>query len=400
MPLPYPLSHRATHIKRSVMRDLIALANQPDMISFAGGLPAADCLPLAQVKECVEAVLTRDGSRALQYGPPYAPLREWITAYMQKRGVACAVENVYITNGAQQGLELVARLLLDEDAPAVLEALTFTGIGQAISARTDDIRTAPVDLQTGVEVEAFEAALTRGPRPRLGVVIPAFHNPLGVSIVREKRLHLAELAARRGVPLLEDDPYSALRFEGEEVLPIKAYDEAGMVIYNSSFSKMMAPAMRLGWLVAPAEVIAKVTVLREAIDLESSQLTQRIAAEFLWRGHLEPHLRRLNATNLERRNALFAALERELGGLADWTEPQGGLFVWVTLPAGADTGAMFPAAIDRKVAYIPGAHFSPNGPGPANTLRLNYSNTAPARIHAGIHRLAEVIKEQLAVTIG
>lgn len=398
MPIPYPLSHRATQIKRSVMRDLIALANQPDIISFAGGLPAADCLPLAQVKECVEAVLTRDGSRALQYGPPFAPLREWIADHMQKRGVACAVENVYITNGAQQGLELVARLLLDEGAPAVLEALTFTGIGQAISARTNDIRTTPVDLQTGVDVEAFEAALARGPRPRLGVVIPAFHNPLGISIVHEKRLRLAEAAARHAVPLLEDDPYSTLRFEGEDVWPIKAYDEAGFVIYNSSFSKMLAPAMRLGWLVAPAEVIAKVTVLREAIDLESSQLTQRLVAEFLWRGYLEPHLKHLNATNLERRNAMFMALERELGGLADWTKPQGGLFVWVTLPKGADTGAMFQAAVERRVAYIPGAHFSPSGPGPTNTLRLNYSNTVPERIHAGIHQLAEVIKEHLAVT--
>jgi 2-aminoadipate transaminase len=399
MTIPYPLSHRATHIKRSVMRDLIALANRPDIISFAGGLPAADCLPLAQVKECAEAVLTRDGSRALQYGPPYAPLREWIAGYMQQRGVPCAVENVYITNGAQQGLELTARLLLDEDTPAVLEALTFTGIGQAIGARTDDIRTAPVDLQTGVDVDAFDAALARGPRPRLGVVIPAFHNPLGVSLPREKRLRLAEAAARYGVPLLEDDPYSALRFEGEDVLPIKAYDEAGMVIYNSSFSKILAPAMRLGWLVAPAEVIAKLTVLREAIDLESSQLTQRIAAEFLQRGYLAPHLKRLNAVNHERRDALFAALERELGSLADWTEPQGGLFVWVTLPAGADTGAMFQAAIEHNVAYIPGAHFSPNGPGPANTLRLNYSNAVPERIHEGVHQLAEVVKEHLAVIV-
>lgn len=400
MTIAYPLSHRATQIKRSVMRDLIALANQPDIVSFAGGLPAADCLPLAQVKECVEAVLTRDGSRALQYGPPYAPLREWIAGYMRQRGVACTVENVYITNGAQQGLELVARLLLDEDSPAVLEALTFTGIGQAISARTDDIRTAPVDLKTGVDVEAFEAALRRGPRPRLGVVIPAFHNPLGVSLPLEKRLQLADVAVRRGVPLLEDDPYSALRFAGDDVLPIKAYDEAGIVIYNSSFSKMLAPAMRLGWLVAPADIIARLTVLREAIDLESSQLTQRLAAEFLLRGHLEPHLKRLNATNLERRDALLAALARELGGLAEWTVPEGGLFVWVSLPEGVDTGALFQAALERKVAYIPGAHFSPHGPGPLNTLRLNYSNATPDRIREGIHRLAEVIKEHLAVAIG
>jgi len=396
MTISYSFSHLANTIKRSVMRDLIALANQPDIISFAGGLPAADHLPHEQVHACMEAVLTRDGAKALQYGPPYLPLREWIADYMRRRGVASAVENIFITNGAQQGLELIARLLLDDGEPAVLEALTFTGIGQAMNAHGADVRTAPVDLETGVEVEALAEALARAPRPRVGVVIPDFHNPLGVRLPRESRMRIAELAAQHGVPIVEDDPYSPLRYEGEALPPIKSFDEAGAILYLGSFSKMLAPAMRLGWIVAPAEVLSKLTVLRESIDLESSQLLQRVATEFLTQGHLEPHLQALNAANLERRNAMFAALDRELGGVAEWTTPQGGLFVWVTLPERVDTGALLRAAFEHKVAYIPGANFSPNGPGPANTLRLNYSNSTPERIHEGIRRLAEVINAHLA----
>ncbi len=403
MTIPYPLSHLANTLKRSVMRDLIALANQPDIISFASGLPAADHLPHEQIRACLDGVLTRDGPKALQYGPPYLPLREWIAEHMHGRGVACEVEEVFITNGAQQGLELIARLLLDDGAPAVLEALTFTGIGQAMNAHGASVRTAPVDLETGVDTDALAQALARAPRPRLGVVIPDFHNPLGVRLTRDKRMRIAELAVRHGVPIVEDDPYSLLRYEGEALPPIKSFDEAGAILYLGSFTKMLAPAMRLGWIVAPAEVVSKLTVLRESIDLESSQLLQRVATEFLTRGYLEPHLRSLNAANLERRNALFAALDRELGGVAEWTTPQGGLFVWVTLPERVDTSAMLHSAFQHKVAYIPGANFSPDpagrsingGPGPANTLRLNYSNSTPERIHEGVRRLAGVIREHL-----
>jgi 2-aminoadipate transaminase len=380
------------------MRDLMALAVSPDVISFAGGLPASDHLPLEQLRTCFDAVLTRDGARALQYGPPYVPLREWLAAYMQRRGVDCTVENIFITSGAQQGLEILARLFLDEGAPEVLEAITFTGIQQAAQGHGALVRTVPVDLKTGIDVEALETVLARSPRARLGVVIPDFHNPLGVSVPAAHRARIAELAARHQVPIVEDDPYSPLRYAGEAQRPIKAYDEAGAVIYLGSFSKMLAPAMRLGWMVAPAALVARLTVLRESIDLESSQFIQRVAVEFLTRGWLEPHLAQLNAANRERRDALFAALERELGGLVSWTRPEGGLFVWVTLPAGVDAAELFKAAVARQVAFIPGGAFAVEG-GYANTMRLNYSNVTPANIAEGLRRLGAVLKERLAVTV-
>jgi 2-aminoadipate transaminase len=389
------LSHSATHLKRSVMRNLIALAGQPDIISFAGGLPAADHLPLAQIQTCVDAVLTRDGAKALQYGPQYGPLREWIAGYMQRRGVPCTADNIFITNGGQQGLEVLARLLLDTGDTALVEAITFTGITQVMNAHAATLRPIAINWQTGVEVDALEAGLTAAPRARLAVVIPDFHNPLGVSVPPTNRARLAALAARYNIPIIEDDPYSLLRYSGDIPAPIKAYDDAGLVFYLGSFSKILAPAMRLGWIVAPADIVPKLIVLRESIDLESSQLLQRAAAEFLERGYLPPHLQGLNAANRERRDALFAALDRELGDVAEWSTPDGGLFTWVSLPTQVDTSALFDEALQRKVAFIPGAHFGTPEGEHKNTLRLNYSNTLPDNIHEGLRRLGAVIRAHL-----
>jgi 2-aminoadipate transaminase len=398
-PVTFSLSTVANQIKRSVMRDLIALANQPEIVSFAGGLPAADHLPLEAVQTCLEAVLRRDGTRALQYGPAYLPLREWIAGDMQRRGVRCAVENVFITNGAQQALEIVARLLLDHGEPAVVEALTFTGIGQVMDAHGAALRVAAFDEATGVDPQAFEEALTRGRKARLGVVIPDFNNPTGASLTLEKRQRLAAAAARSGVPLVEDDCYGQLRYAGERLPPIKAFDEAEQVLYISSFSKIVSPAMRLGWIVAPAALIGRLTVLRESIDLESSQLLQRVVTEFVTRGFLEPHLAALNSANRERRDALMGALDRTLNGRADWAVPEGGLFLWVRLQDEVETAALLPRAFEHKVAFIPGVNFSAEGRY-GNCLRLNYSNNLPERIDLGVGRLAEALAELRAVQRG
>jgi 2-aminoadipate transaminase len=394
--LTFPLSTTARQLQRSVMRDLIALAAQPEIVSFAGGLPAADCLPLDEIATCLEAVLTSEGRRALQYGPPYRPLREWIAGFMRRRGVACTVENVFITNGAQQALEILGRLLLDPGEAAVVEALTFTGISQVMHAHGARLRAAALDLRTGVDPADFERALTAGGQPaRVGAVIPDFNNPTSASLPTASRVALAAAAARTGVPLIEDDPYALLRYAGEVQPPIKAYDEAGLVLYIGSFSKIIAPALRLGWIVAPAELLPRLTVLRESLDLESSQLLQRVATEFVQRGFLETHVQVLNTANLERRNAMLAALGRELGDTATWTVPDGGLFLWLTLPPQVDTAALFPAALANKVAYIPGVHFSAEGAF-GSALRLNYSNATPERIAEGVHRLAAVIRTAMA----
>jgi 2-aminoadipate transaminase len=385
------LASEVADLKRSVMRELLALAVDPQILSLAGGLPASSLLPLDDVRRCLDDALKEDGARALQYSPPLAPLREWIAAWMQRRGAPCSPEEVFITAGAQQGLAILSRLFLDRGDPAVVEAVTFTGVQQVTAGRGAEVRTIPTDLASGADVEALEEALRRPPRPRLIVLIPDFHNPLGVSLTPEKRRTAAALAAEYGVPLLEDDPYSALRFDGPAAPPIKAYDEAGQVCYIGSFSKMIAPALRLGWIVAPASLADRITVLRESLDLESSGLIQRAVLRFLTRGLLEPHLEQLNRANRTRRDVLLAELKRSFGEDAHWTHPDGGLFVWLTLGPEVDTWERFRRALERKVAYIPGAAFAVDGDA-RNALRLNFSNVAPDRIPEAVGRLAEALR--------
>lgn len=376
------------------MRDLLALAVDPGIISLAGGLPTGELLPVAEFQDCLHEVLSRDGSAALQYSPMYRPLQEWIQAYMLEKGVSCEPDQIFITNGAQQGQAILSRLFLNPGDVAVTEEITFTGIQQVTAGRSMTMRTVPTDLRTGVDTDALETAFRREPRPKMAVLIPDFHNPLGVSMTREKRSKVAALSAEYGLPVIEDDPYSALRFEGESIPPIKAYDQDSSIFYLGSFSKMFAPAARLGWIVVPAQLLPKVTVLRESFDLETSTLIQRTVAEFLSRGLLEPHLKEMARVNRTRCECMLEMLDDQLGDLATWTKPQGGLFIWVTLPENLDTMDMFHDALGKKVIYIPGGAFAVDG-GHANTMRLNFSNVRPDAIQEGIRRLALVIRSSL-----
>ena len=273
----------------------------------------------------------------------------------------------------------------------MVEEIIFTGIQQVTKGRGAAIRTVPTDLESGVDVDALERAFAQSPRPRLAVLIPDFHNPLGVSLTLEKRKRVAELAAQYGVPVIEDDPYSPLRFAGEMLPPIKAFDEAGFIFYLGSFSKILAPATRLGWIVIPPHLLTKITVMRESMDLESSALMQRAVAQFLTAGHMDAHLAHFNEANRIRRDALLQALDQHLGDLATWTQPQGGLFVWLTLPQHIDTWEILEAAVERKIAYVPGGAFATAG-GYANTMRLNFCSVHPDVIPDAVATLAEVIR--------
>jgi 2-aminoadipate transaminase len=258
--------------------------------------------------------------------------------------------------------------------------------------RGAEVRAVPTDPIGGVDIGALEVAMKRKPQPRMVVLIPAFHNPLSATLTPDQRRRIAALAAETGVPVIEDDPYSPLQFDGEMHPPIKAYDEAGFVFYVGSFSKVLAPGVRLGWIVAPTDLLPEITTMRESLDLETSTLTQRAVALFLERGELEPHLEKLRHIHRQRRDALLAALDENLAGEAEWTEPEGGLFVWLTLRKGIDTWELFEQSIARRVAYIPGAAFAVEG-GAENTMRLSFSNVTPAKIETGIARLAQVIRE-------
>ncbi|MGA9192568.1 MAG: PLP-dependent aminotransferase family protein [Anaerolineales bacterium] len=386
------MSRGVSHLERSVMRDLLKLAVDPDIVSLAGGLPADETLPVDAYGACLDAVLARDGAASLQYSPPYAPLQAWIAEHMRSRGVACSPDQIFITNGAQQGLSILSTMLLDPGDPAAVEAIAFTGIQQVTAGRGAEVRTVAIDPTTGADVQALEDVFRDEPPPKLAVLVPNFHNPLSATMPSSARQTAAELAARYQVPLIEDDPYSMLRFEGDPLPPIKAYDQDGWVFYLGSFSKMFAPGVRLGWIVAPENMIPKITVVRESMDLETSTLTQRAVHEFIRRGHLETHLADMNALHKARRDRLLAALESEFTSGESWTRPQGGLFVWLTLAEGLDAWKLFEAAVAKKVAYIPGAAFAVEG-GHENCLRLSFGNVRTERIETGVARLAEAIRE-------
>jgi len=386
----YQISAEASGLQRSVMRELLKKAGAAGVISLAGGLPDSRLLPAVDYADCLSAVLKREGGAALQYRPMYEPLRAWAADYMRARGVDCTAEQVFITNGNQQGLSILSRLFVEPGQPAVTEAFTFTGVGQVTIGRGARTIGVPVDYQTGVDLDGLEAAFKQS--PRMAVLIPSYQNPLGVTIPAENRRAIAALAARYHVPLVEDDPYSALAFDGQMLPPIKAYDESGWVFYLGSFSKMLAPGLRLGWMVAPTALANRVITLRESFDLESSALTQRAVFEYLDRGLLPNHLARLNATNAERCAAMLGALDEHFTGLATWTRPTGGLFVWLEMDDhDIDAFSVLPRAIDEQgVAFVPGGAFSVTG-GHKHTIRLNFSAVEPDAIREGIARLKTVL---------
>jgi 2-aminoadipate transaminase len=382
-----------THgMKRSVLRQMIAVTAQPGILSFAGGLPAPELFPNQQFAEAMAQVL--HDPLSLQYGPPQATLKAQIVQLMAQRGVTCIPEQVFITTGAQQGLDVLTRFLLNPGGAMILENIVYTGAQQVLAPFQPRILTVPTDLATGMDVDAVEAHLQNGYRPAYLYSITEAHNPLGVSLSQAKRHQLIEVAQQYGVPIIEDDPYGFLVYDDQPLPPLRALDEEH-VIYLGSFSKILAPALRLGWMVAPLELIPKLTVVKEMGDLESSVLIQRAAATFLASGSFPEHLARLKTEYRLRRDTMLTALDTHFPTEARWTRPRGGMFIWVELPSHVDTAALLDVAIaQEKVAFIPGHAFGVEPGCGRNCLRLNFSNATPEKIEDGIARLGRVLTER------
>ncbi len=355
------LADWARTMSRSVLRQMIAVVSQPGILSFAGGLPDPELFPTQAFAEAMAQVLATDGL-ALQYRPPFPPLKRHIVNLMAQRGVTCTEEQVFITTGAQQGLNVLARLLLNPGGQVMLEEIVYTGAQQAVAPFLPDILTVPTDLQSGIDVDAVERHLAQGARPAFLYLIPEAHNPLGVSISRDKRTRLVELARFYGVPIVEDDPYGFLTYGDDwgmesrllsdsasslQSLPLRALD-AEWVFYLGSFSKILAPGLRLGWLIAPEWLIPRLTVVKEAGDLETSGLMQRAVAAYLDAGHLPGHLAKLRRAYGRRRDAMLSALACHFPADARWTEPHGGMFIWVELPDGMDTAVLLETAVAQE----------------------------------------------------
>lgn len=394
---------RTDSIGSSAIRELLKLTSLPDVISFAGGLPAPDLFPIERFKEAAEIVLTEMGERALQYGTTegYQPLREMIAGNASKYGMQISADNVMITTGSQQALDLLGRIFINRGDRVLVESPTYLGALQAWNAYGVKYVTIPFD-EDGMQTDLLESRLRTG--LKFIYVLPNFQNPTGVTLSRERRMQLVEMANAYGVPIVEDDPYGQLRYEGEHIPPVVVLDDeirakevpiySGNVIYTSTFSKILAPGLRLAWVVAPTEVIKKLVQAKQGCDLNTSTFNQYLAYEVANGPWMKTHIQTIRETYKERRDVMLKALGEYMPEGVNWTHPKGGLFLWATTPEGLDTQTIFTAAVEQKVAFVPGNSFHPLGGG-QNTMRLNFSCMKPDLIDEGIKRLAEVIKNNL-----
>lgn len=386
-------ARRAAGMSASEVRALFAVASRPDVVSLAGGMPYVQALPTEHVLEVVEAVLAERADVALQYGSGQGSplLRDRLAMLMREEGTLADPEDIVVTTGAQQALDLVGKILIDPGDTIVVEAPAYVGALSAFGAY--EPRFLQVDLDDdGMVVDQLEDALLRGERPKFVYTVPNFHNPAGVTMSRPRRERLVALCREAHVPIVEDNPYGLLRFEGEPEPTLRSLDPHN-VIYLGTVSKVFSPGVRVGWAVAEAGVLQRLVLAKEAADLCGSQFTMLVTERYLdgelWRRNLE----RLVDIYRRRRDVMLAAIPEHFPPDTRWTVPHGGFYVWVTLPAYFDTPSLLAAAVDRKVAYVPGTAFYPDDRG-RDQMRLSFCFPTEDRIEEGVRRLGELLSDE------
>ncbi|MBQ3263270.1 MAG: PLP-dependent aminotransferase family protein [Oscillospiraceae bacterium] len=383
-------------LKDSGLGELLALAGKPEMYNFSSGFPAEELFPLKELEQVNRAILQKEGKQAVQYGSSagYLPLREQIAARMNKIFHAdCSAEQIFITSGSQQGLSLLGQLFLDKDDVVLVESPTYLGAINAFQLCGPKFVEVPTDEQ-GIIPEALEEILRTTERVKMMYVIPEFQNPTGVTWTMERRRAVMEIVNRYDFPVLEDNPYGELRYDGETMPALKSMDTKGNVIFLGSFSKILMPGLRVGWIVAEPEILEKLNLLKQDVDLQCSSFAQRQVSYFMDMFDLDAHVIVLKERYRKRRTLLYDSIQKYFPAGVTATYPEGGLFLWVTLPEGMDAKALAPKATARKVAYGPGAPFYPNG-GHGNHLRLNFSTMQEDRIVEGIQILGDLLLEEL-----
>lgn len=392
------LSARGNALTDSAIRALTKrLVGRTGIISFAGGMPSPATFPQAEFARSFEVVMRQDGPAALQYGPSngYAPLREWIAGTLSGPAGRIAPEQVLVTSGSQQGLDLIGKVLLDPGDPVAVETPTYLGALQALGQYFPRFVPLPGDagglLPEHVE-ETLQHALAGGPQAKMLYAIPTFQNPTGRTLSLQRRIALVEACRRLRLPLVEDDPYSALDHAGQLHSTCLSMD-GGNVVYLGSFSKILSPGIRLGYMVAPLRIARQLELAKQASDLHSSSLLQRLVFEIVSSGFLAPHLAACQALYRDNAKAMADALAQQLQGLARWTVPAGGMFQWLELAQGVDAEHLLERALEAGVAYVPGAPFYAGQPR-ANTARLCFSTGTAEDMATGIGRLASVLRER------
>ncbi len=394
----YRYAGRLAGMGASAIREILKVTERPDVISFAGGLPAPEVFPVEELARAHAAVFAEEGAQACQYSTTegWRPLREWIAARMRARGVAGAEPGrVLVTSGSQQGIDLVGKIFLEPGDAVVVENPCYLAALQVFRGYEAEVIAVEGD-EEGVSVEGVERAIAGARRPpKFIYVVSQFHNPKGTTLSAGRRRRLLEVARRHRVPIVEDDPYGELRYSGEPVPPLAALDDEGLVIYLSTFSKTLSPGMRVGWAHASEEVFGALVRAKQAADLHTNTIQQRAAARLLASFDFDAHVERIKAVYGARRDVMLSALAEHFPAEARWTRPDGGLFLWVELPAGVSAEELFEEAIEARVAFVPGAPFFASDPR-RNFMRLNFSNSRPEAIEEGVRRLGSLLKRPAA----
>lgn len=393
-------AHRTSSMISSEIRDLLEITARPDIISLAGGLPYTAAFDPAVILDIVRKVLAKDHAAALQYGPTdgYAPLKHDLLEVMRQEGTPGYPEDILITHGAQQGLEFIAKIFINPGDHIVTEAPSYVGALNSFLSYQPRVHAIPMD-EEGMLLHELEGVLRgiaeAGERAKLIYTIPNFQNPAGITMSAERRFGLLELAHAYDCLVVEDNPYGMLRYEGSPCPTLRSLDE-GRVIYLGTLSKIFSAGMRIGWVAAPHPILDKLLLAKQAADLCTSTFTQMVAHTYFSEEDWKGQVGQLIEIYRERRNAMLDALEEHMSGVATWTRPQGGLFVWVTLPDFVKTQDLLAAALDAKVAFVPGSGFFPYRGG-ENCMRLNFSFSDADTLHEGVKRLAKVVKRELSL---
>jgi 2-aminoadipate transaminase len=390
-PIQWQFSERAEQLQSSAIREILKVTARPEVISFAGGLPSPETFPVERMRTVFDSVLSKQGKVALQYGPTdgYLPLRQWIADSLSTDGAKIIPEQVLMVSGSQQGLDLLAKVLVDEGSRVLVETPSYLGALQAFSVYRPEFVSVPSD-ENGIQPEQV-AGLAQG--ARLLYALPNFQNPTGRTMPIERRIALVEACARLGLPLIEDDPYGALSYRGEPLQKLLTMNPNG-VIYMGSFSKVLTPGIRLGYVVAPVPLIRKMEQAKQAADLHTATLTQMVVYEAIKDGFLTEHIPTIRKLYADQCQAMLDALTEFFPSSVTWTRPEGGMFIWVTLPKHIDSMKLLDESIEQLVAFVPGAPFYANAP-EQNTLRLSFVTVPPAKIREGVEKLGKLIAAKL-----
>lgn len=387
-------SNRAKRIKASEIRELLKLTVQPNIISFAGGLPAAELFPLTDIADVAKDVILNEGQSALQYSPTEGlqKLREIIIKQRLNRvDINAGLDEIFITSGSQQALDFVGKMFINEGDMIFVESPTYLGALNAFLAYDPTYVEIPL-LSDGIDTDKLEELLKSGLKPKFLYTIPDFQNPSGITMSLEKRKKLISLANEYDLVIIEDSPYAELCFTGEQIKPIKSMDTEGRVIYLGTYSKTFTPGLRIGWVVGNPTMINKFIQIKQGSDLQTSSLDQRIAAEYMTRFDLNEHIKTIIDVYSKRRNVMLETMKANFHPDITYTESHGGLFTWAKVKDDMDTKTILAEALLENVAFVPGASFFANG-GKNNYMRLNYSCMSEEKIKEGIERLAKVLNK-------